>query len=113
MPGTSWTYRLVARVGTALAPVVGVIDAKVRAGNRGRQGAVDRLRAWGARGRLPDVPLVWFHASSVGECFPGRAEVGVDRLAVRPQLLQAPEHAFGLEPLADRGGVKPDQWHVG
>jgi len=64
---TSGTYRIAARVGAALAPAVGAIHAKTRAGHVGRRGALERWRTWAARARHPEAPLVWFHASSVGE----------------------------------------------
>src|SRR5919206_384455 len=37
------------------------------AGQRGRHGSAERLAAWAARHRDPARPLVWIHASSVGE----------------------------------------------
>jgi 3-deoxy-D-manno-octulosonic-acid transferase len=67
MPATSLTYRVLAAVGSALAPVAGIGDAKLREGHAGRRGALARLAAWGSRHREPGRPLVWFHASSVGE----------------------------------------------
>jgi 3-deoxy-D-manno-octulosonic-acid transferase len=67
MPGTSLAYRAAAHVGAALAPALGVLDPKIRAGDRGRRGAAGRLAQWAADRRDRDRPLVWFHASSVGE----------------------------------------------
>jgi 3-deoxy-D-manno-octulosonic-acid transferase len=67
MPGTSLGYRATARLGAALAPILALIDPKIRAGDRGRRGAVGRLTRWAAERRDPSRPLVWFHASSVGE----------------------------------------------
>jgi 3-deoxy-D-manno-octulosonic-acid transferase len=67
MPATPYTYRALAALGSALAPLAGLADAKLREGHQGRRGAPARLREWGARQRDPGRPLVWFHASSVGE----------------------------------------------
>lgn len=67
MPSTSPFYRAAVGVGTALVPVVGLASPKVRNGHRGRRGAAARLAAWADAGRDRNRPLVWFHASSVGE----------------------------------------------
>jgi 3-deoxy-D-manno-octulosonic-acid transferase len=67
MAQTSLAYRTAVRVGSALVPALGLFDAKIRSGHRRRQGAAERLRRWAAAGRDRARPLVWFHASSVGE----------------------------------------------
>ena len=67
MPGTSFAYRAVARLGAALVPALAVAAPKLREGDRGRRGAEARLRRWAEASRDRDRPLVWFHASSVGE----------------------------------------------
>jgi len=67
MPATSLTYRLIARAAAGLVPLAGLASAKVARSHRGRRGAVDRLLAWARTSRNPSRPLVWFHASSVGE----------------------------------------------
>jgi 3-deoxy-D-manno-octulosonic-acid transferase len=67
MPTTSWRYRAAVRLGVALAPAMGLFDPKVRAGIRARHGAGDRLLDWARWNRDDARPLVWFHASSVGE----------------------------------------------
>jgi len=67
MPPTSLPYRALARLGAALAPALGVTDAKVRQGHDGRRGAAARLVRWAETSRDPGRLLVWFHASSVGE----------------------------------------------
>jgi 3-deoxy-D-manno-octulosonic-acid transferase len=67
MPSTSWPYRAAIRLGTALAPLVGAVDPKGGEGDRRRRGTVDRLAAWAGAHRERARPLVWFHASSVGE----------------------------------------------
>jgi 3-deoxy-D-manno-octulosonic-acid transferase len=63
----SLAYRIVLRAAVGLVPALGMIDPKIRSGHRRRQGAVTRLRHWAAGGRDRTRPLVWFHASSVGE----------------------------------------------
>lgn len=67
MPTTSWSYRAAIRLGTALAPALGLIDPKIRAGIRARREAGARLLDWARWSRDADRPLVWFHAASVGE----------------------------------------------
>lgn len=66
MPRTSIAYRALLRLGVLLAPALDRSD-KARAGHRGRAGAAARLTAWARAGRDRGRPLVWFHASSVGE----------------------------------------------
>ena len=66
MPRTSIAYRALLRLGVLLAPALGRGD-KAGAGHRGRAGAAARLAAWARAGRDRGRPLVWFHASSVGE----------------------------------------------
>jgi 3-deoxy-D-manno-octulosonic-acid transferase len=67
MPATSHAYRISARIASALVPLAGLFHDKVARSHQGRQGAVDRLVAWGKRARDPARPLVWLHAPSVGE----------------------------------------------
>lgn len=67
MPSTSPLYRVAARAATALVPAAGLLHDKVARSHRGRQGALERLVAWGRRERDPTRPLVWLHAPSVGE----------------------------------------------
>jgi 3-deoxy-D-manno-octulosonic-acid transferase len=67
MPSTAPGYRAAVRLGVALGSVAGLFDAKLRTGDRGRREAGGRLGAWGLTGRDRARPLVWFHASSVGE----------------------------------------------
>jgi len=55
------------RLGIALAPVWSRTRPNVRDGLLGRAGTVDRLTAWGRAHRETTRPLVWMHASSVGE----------------------------------------------
>ncbi|HEY7635144.1 MAG TPA: glycosyltransferase N-terminal domain-containing protein [Gemmatimonadales bacterium] len=67
MTETSWGYRILVQAAAALVPALGLFDPKVRSGHRRRQGAAMRLRRWAVTGRDVARPLVWFHASSVGE----------------------------------------------
>lgn len=67
MPSTPLVYRVAARLGSALAPALSPLSAKLAAGHRGRKGAGLRLAAWAERARDRARPLIWFHASSVGE----------------------------------------------
>jgi 3-deoxy-D-manno-octulosonic-acid transferase len=60
-------YRAAARLASGLAPALSLLSPKLAAGHRGRQGAVERLAGWASRSRDRQRPLVWFHASSVGE----------------------------------------------
>lgn len=67
MPTTSWGYRAAVRLGTTLAPALGLFDPKIRAGTRARREAGERLLDWARWSRDENRPLVWFHAASVGE----------------------------------------------
>ena len=67
MPSTPVLYRVAARLGSALAPALSPLSAKLAAGHRGRRDAGRRLAAWASRSRDHSRPLVWLHASSVGE----------------------------------------------
>ncbi|MBA3894282.1 MAG: hypothetical protein H0X69_11420 [Gemmatimonadales bacterium] len=67
MPSTPLAYRTAARLASALASAFSPLSAKLAAGHRGRRGAGRRLAAWGRESRDRSRPLVWFHASSVGE----------------------------------------------
>jgi 3-deoxy-D-manno-octulosonic-acid transferase len=67
MPTTSWGYRAAVRLGSAVAPILGMVDPKIRAGHHARRDAGDRLLEWARWNRDPARPLAWFHAASVGE----------------------------------------------
>jgi 3-deoxy-D-manno-octulosonic-acid transferase len=67
MPSTPVVYRVAARLASALAPALSPLSAKLATGHRGRRDATLRLAAWAAQSRDHSRPLVWFHASSVGE----------------------------------------------
>jgi 3-deoxy-D-manno-octulosonic-acid transferase len=76
MPSTSLSYRALARAGVALAPAFGLVDRKIREGHGARHGAEARLRGWAERARDRARPLVWFHASSVGEGLQAESVLG-------------------------------------
>ena len=67
MASTPAIYRAVARLASGLAPALSRLSPKLAAGHRGRHGAAERLSDWASRHRDPTRPLVWVHASSVGE----------------------------------------------
>jgi 3-deoxy-D-manno-octulosonic-acid transferase len=67
MPSTSAAYRAAVALAGRLAPALSLLSPKLGAGHRGRSNADLRLAAWASRHRNPERPLVWFHASSVGE----------------------------------------------
>jgi 3-deoxy-D-manno-octulosonic-acid transferase len=60
-------YRIGLFLSRPLVPLAGLLEDKVRKGNRGRAGCLERLEAWARDHRDPARPLVWFHAPSVGE----------------------------------------------
>jgi 3-deoxy-D-manno-octulosonic-acid transferase len=67
MAATPAIYRAAALLASGLAPALSWLSPKLAAGHRGRHGSPGRLSAWAARHRDTARPLVWFHASSVGE----------------------------------------------
>jgi 3-deoxy-D-manno-octulosonic-acid transferase len=67
MARASLPYRIAIQAAAAMAPAVAMFDPKIRSGHRRRQGAAKRIRHWATTGRDGNRPLVWFHASSVGE----------------------------------------------
>lgn len=81
MPSTSLTYRTLIRLGAALAPVVARTKPKVARGLAARAGVLNRLREWSASHRDARRPLLWIHASSVGEGRQAEAVLGVLRAA--------------------------------
>src|SRR6185295_8464295 len=83
MPSTSWGYRAALRVGSALAPALGLLHPKIRAATRARREAGERLLDWARWNRDPARPLVWFHAASVGEGLQAQAVIQQLRL-LRP-----------------------------
>ncbi len=67
MPSTSWGYRAALRLGTALAPSLGILSPRLRKAIAARRDAGERLLDWARSSRDEARPLVWFHAASVGE----------------------------------------------
>lgn len=67
MASTPAIYRAAARLASGLAPALSRLSPKLAAGHRGRHGSAGRLAGWASRHRDPGQPLVWLHASSVGE----------------------------------------------
>ena len=63
----AFLYRLGWAAARPLAAPLGRLRGKLGRGIRGRRASVPTLSAWAARARRPGVPLVWFHAASVGE----------------------------------------------
>ncbi|HEX9164894.1 MAG TPA: glycosyltransferase N-terminal domain-containing protein [Gemmatimonadales bacterium] len=73
---TSLAYRILARTAVAAVPLVAPFNAKIGAGHRGRAGAAERLKTWAAAHRDRNRPLLWVHASSVGEGLQAIAVLG-------------------------------------
>jgi 3-deoxy-D-manno-octulosonic-acid transferase len=67
MPATPLSYRCAIALARGLLPFYAHLNQKAKAGLRGRQGVLRRLAAWSAAARDPARPLLWMHASSVGE----------------------------------------------
>lgn len=67
MGATPPVYRAAVRLASGLAPALALLSPKLAAGHRGRHGSGERLAAWGSRHRDLGRPLIWLHASSVGE----------------------------------------------
>src|SRR5207249_2420121 len=67
-PGrTSCIYRLSMRLARRALPFAARYDKKLARGLVARRGVTDRLSAWAQAQRDPKRPLLWVHASSVGE----------------------------------------------
>ena len=86
-------YRTGLRALRALSPALMKGESKLARGLRGRRFAQERLLAWGRRDHpdgdagaaataLADRPVVWVHASSVGESIQARAVIDVLRVRV-------------------------------
>jgi len=71
-------YRTALRAFRALSPVLMRGESKLARGLRGRRDAHERLVAWGG-GVRSDQPVIWVHASSVGESLQARAVIDVLR----------------------------------
>jgi len=60
-------YDLLLTLSRPLLPCARHLPAKVAGAIQGRQRATARAGAWAESGRVPERPLVWFHAASAGE----------------------------------------------
>ncbi len=67
MARPSFIYRLGIRLAHRALPLAARFDKKIARGLDARRGVVERLAAWARGQRDPGRPLVWVHASSVGE----------------------------------------------
>lgn len=102
MPETSLAYRVAVRSATALLPLAARLSPKLARAHAARAGVLERLRAWGARGRDTRRPLVWFHAPSVGEGLQAESVMQALR-AARPEWQIAYTHfSSSAEALARR-----------
>src|SRR5213592_1594438 len=63
----SFIYRLSIRLAQQALPLAARFDKKVARGLEARRGVTARLAAWARAHREPSRPLLWVHASSVGE----------------------------------------------
>jgi len=63
----TFLYRLAWTVARPLAAPLALTGGKLGRAIRGRRASVSTLEEWASRARRPAVPLVWFHAASVGE----------------------------------------------
>src|SRR2546426_8106962 len=61
------SYRLSMRLAPRALPLAARFDKKLARGLDARRGATDRLSAWAEAHRDAKRPLLWVHASSVGE----------------------------------------------
>jgi 3-deoxy-D-manno-octulosonic-acid transferase len=102
MPFTPWSYRAAVRLGVALVPLIGLVDRKVADGHRGRRRAAERLGRWAAAERDRARPLVWFHASSVGEGRQAESVLQELRLILPDCQVAYTHFSPSAEPLARR-----------
>ena len=73
-------YRTALRAFRAVSPAMMGGESKIARGLRGRRDAHERLVAWGRGPRTPvHQPVIWVHASSVGESLQARAVIDVLR----------------------------------
>ena len=73
-------YRTALRALRAVSPAMMGGESKLARGLRGRRDAHERLVAWGRGARTPvHQPVIWVHASSVGESLQARAVIDVLR----------------------------------
>src|SRR2546429_2270123 len=72
----SFIYRLSMRLAQRALPLAARFDKKLARGLDARRGVTDRLSAWAETHRDAKRPLLWVHASSVGEGL--QAEPGLE-----------------------------------
>ncbi len=80
-------YRTLVRGVRAVSPLLSAGSSKLSRGLRGRRRAHGELIDWGRTKRDADRPVVWLHASSVGEAL--QARVVLDALRERRPEVQA------------------------
>src|SRR5258708_7726965 len=93
----------IARFAALLAPQGG---GKTLASLRGRRGVRARFAEWGARGRDASRPLLWVHASSVGEGLQARPVVA--RLRRKHPALQVAYTFFSASAATLAAGAGAD-----
>ncbi|MGE0552645.1 MAG: 3-deoxy-D-manno-octulosonic acid transferase [Gemmatimonadales bacterium] len=76
---TGLAYRVLARAAYAALPLARPLHRKLAQGDRERRAALERWLAWAERAREPVRPLLWCHASSVGEGLQAEAVLGILR----------------------------------
>ncbi|MEZ4587860.1 MAG: glycosyltransferase N-terminal domain-containing protein [Gemmatimonadales bacterium] len=76
---TGLAYRALARAAYAALPLARAFHPKLARGDRERRAALARWLAWAERAREPERPLLWCHASSVGEGLQAEAVLGILR----------------------------------
>lgn len=67
MSSVPLAYRIAVAAARAAAPALARSDSKLGRAMEGRRDAHDVLRRWAEERRVPERPLAWFHAPSVGE----------------------------------------------
>ena len=87
MPLAQVLYRTLLRGLRVVSPAMTWGSSKLSRGIRGRRGAHRVLGGWGTAARDPARPVIWLHASSVGEALQAEAVLGA--LRVRMPDLQA------------------------
>lgn len=98
MPRPSPLYRIAVLTGVLLAPLAAVVSRKVARSHRRRARAAVRLTRWARTRRDPSRPLVWMHASSVGEGLQGASVLA----ALRARVPQAQFVYTHFSPSAER-----------
>ncbi len=81
MTATSRTYRAGIGIAGLAIPILTKFSREIARGHAGRRASLAAFRAWSADSRNRTRPLVWFHASSVGEALSARPVVRLLREA--------------------------------